>query len=155
MKELKFAQSYIFKYSPRPGTVSSELTDDVPQAEKDRRNQVLLAIQEEHSAEKNRAMVGQTVEVLVEGESKVAGRFTGRTSQHRLVHFASSDRELFGQYVPVKVTEALAHSCVGDLQAHDTAEQSAAEQIDVEQSAVEQSAVNLGPADLELGASKP
>lgn len=125
MKELRFAQSYIFKYSSRPGTLSSELVDDVTDAEKNRRNQVLLAVQEELSAEKNQVMVGQTVEVLVEGDSKVAGRMTGRTSQHRLVHFASTDQDLVGQYVPVTVTEALAHSCVGDLQAHDANEESA------------------------------
>ena len=128
MKELRFSQSYIFKYSARPGTVSAELVDDVSMAEKNRRNQVLLAVQEELSAEKNQAMVGQTVEILVEGESKVAGRMTGRTSQHRLVHFESSDQGLYGQYVPVKVTEALAHSCLGDLLAHDAAEMSSADQ---------------------------
>jgi tRNA-2-methylthio-N6-dimethylallyladenosine synthase len=124
MKELRFAQSYIFKYSPRPGTMSSELADDVPDDVKNERNQVLLAVQEELSAEKNQAMVGSTVEVLVEGQSKVAGRLTGRTAHHRLVHFAASDTDLFGQYVPVKVTEALAHSCIGELQAHDAAEMS-------------------------------
>lgn len=125
MKELRFSQSYIFKYSPRPGTLSAELVDDVCDAEKNRRNQVLLAVQEELSAEKNQAVVGSTVEVLVEGESKVAGRMTGRTSQHRLIHFASTDKQLVGQYVPVTVTEALAHSCVGDLQDHDAAEEGA------------------------------
>lgn len=125
MKELRFSQSYIFKYSPRPGTLSAELVDDVCDAEKNRRNQVLLAVQEELSAEKNQAVVGSTVEVLVEGESKVAGRMTGRTSQHRLIHFASTDKQLVGQYVPVTVTEALAHSCVGDLQGHDAAEEGA------------------------------
>ena len=122
MRELRFAQSYIFKYSPRPGTLSSELVDDVADVEKNRRNQVLLSTQEELSSEKNQAMVGRTVEVLVEGESKVAGRMTGRSSHHRLIHFASTDADLIGQYVPVKGTEALAHSCVGDLQAHDAAE---------------------------------
>ncbi|MGK0154231.1 MAG: tRNA-2-methylthio-N6-dimethylallyladenosine synthase [Neolewinella sp.] len=132
MKELRFAQSYIFKYSARPGTVSAELVDDVSDADKARRNQVLLAVQEELSAEKNQAMVGQTVEVLVEGESKVAGRLTGRTSQHRLVHFESCDQDLYGQYVPVKVTEALAHSCVGELLAHGSAEMSAADQAQVD-----------------------
>lgn len=125
MRELRFAQSYIFKYSPRPGTLSSELADDIPEAEKDRRNQVLLAINEEVSAEKNRAMVGKTVEVLVEGPSKVAGRLTGRTAHHRLVHFASDDLKLAGQYVPVTVTEALAHSCVGELAALDSHEEGA------------------------------
>jgi len=125
MKEVRFAQSYIFKYSPRPGTLSSELVDDVSDADKNRRNQVLLAIQEELSLEKNQAMVGQTVEVLVEGDSKVAGRMTGRTAHHRLVHFEADDQDLVGQYVPVTISEALAHSCVGELQAHDVAEQGA------------------------------
>ncbi len=128
-REVGFAQSYVFKYSPRPGTFSSEVDDDVPQAEKERRNQVLLQTQEELSGAKNRALVGQTVEVLVEGASKVLGRMTGRTSQHRLVHFASEDRGLVGQYAPVRVTEALAHSCVGELLAHDAAEAGAGDDV--------------------------
>ncbi|MGC6487057.1 MAG: tRNA (N6-isopentenyl adenosine(37)-C2)-methylthiotransferase MiaB [Planctomycetota bacterium] len=121
-REIGFAQSYVFKYSPRPGTLASDLADDVPTAEKERRNQVLLAVQEELTAQKHRALIGETVEVLVEGPSKVAGRMTGRTAQHRLVHFESADPGLVGEYVPVRVTEALAHSCVGELLAHDQAE---------------------------------
>ena len=127
MEELRFAQSYIFKYSPRPGTLSAELLDDVPEAVKNRRNQELLAVQEVLSAEKNQAMVGQTVEVLVEGPSKVSGRLTGRTAHHRLVHFAASNTDLFGQYVPIKVTEALAHSCVGELLPYDAAQMSSSD----------------------------
>jgi len=69
------------------------------------------------------------VEVLVEGASKVPGRMTGRTSQHRLVHFPSEDLELVGQYAPVRVTEALAHSCVGELLAHDAAEAGAGDDV--------------------------
>ena len=122
VKQVGFAQSYVFKYSPRPGTVAAELLDDVPEAEKERRNAVLLAAQEELTAAHNRALVGKTVEVLVEGDSKVDGRFSGRTAHHRLVHFGASDRELIGQYVPVRVTEALAHSCVGERLADDAAE---------------------------------
>ncbi|MCB9885133.1 MAG: tRNA (N6-isopentenyl adenosine(37)-C2)-methylthiotransferase MiaB [Planctomycetes bacterium] len=119
LRRVDFAQSYVFKYSPRPGTVAAELPDDVPEAEKERRNQVLLAAQEELTLRRNVAHVGQTVEVLVEGASKVAGRLSGRTVHHRLVHFASDDLSLVGQYVPVRVTEALAHSLVGD-QLHDS-----------------------------------
>ena len=124
-RDVGFAQSYVFKYSPRPGTLSSDLEDDVPTKEKERRNQVLLAVQEELSSAKNRALVGREVEVLVEGPSKVAGRMTGRTAQHRLVHFDSEDHGLVGEYVPVRVTEALAHSCVGTLLPHDAAEEGA------------------------------
>ncbi|MCA8973172.1 MAG: tRNA (N6-isopentenyl adenosine(37)-C2)-methylthiotransferase MiaB, partial [Planctomycetes bacterium] len=81
LREIGFAQSYVFKYSPRPGTVAADLVDDVAEAEKERRNQVLLAVQEELTLARNRALVGATVEVLVEGPSKVAGRLSGRTAQ--------------------------------------------------------------------------
>jgi tRNA-2-methylthio-N6-dimethylallyladenosine synthase len=127
LRQVGFAQSYVFKYSPRPGTVAAELADDVPDAEKERRNAVLLAAQEELTLAKNRALVGTTAEVLVEGESKVAGRLSGRTAHHRLVHFAATDLDLVGQYVPVRITEALAHSCVGELLAHDVAQEGLAD----------------------------
>jgi tRNA-2-methylthio-N6-dimethylallyladenosine synthase len=130
VQRVGFAQSYVFKYSPRPGTVAAELPDDVPEPEKERRNAELLAAQEVLTLAKNRALVGRTVEVLVEGDSKVAGRFSGRTAHHRLVHFAATDRELIGQYVPVRVTEALAHSCVGELQAHDAAQEGRADRTE-------------------------
>jgi tRNA-2-methylthio-N6-dimethylallyladenosine synthase len=126
LQRVGFAQSYVFKYSPRPGTLAADLADDVPDAEKERRNAVLLAAQEELTLRCNRALVGTTVEVLVEGDSKVAGRLSGRTSHHRLVHFAAPAAEaaaLVGQYVPVRVTEALAHSCVGELLPHDAAQE--------------------------------
>ena len=122
VQRIGFAQSYVFKYSPRPGTVAAELPDDVPDAEKERRNAVLLEAQEGITLAKNRALVGSTVEVLVEGDSKVDGRLSGRTTHHRLVHFATNDRSLIGQYVPVRVTEALAHSVVGELLPHDAAQ---------------------------------
>ncbi|MCA8951734.1 MAG: MiaB/RimO family radical SAM methylthiotransferase, partial [Planctomycetes bacterium] len=115
VREIGFAQSYVFKYSPRPGTFAAELPDDVPAAEKERRNQVLLAVQEELTAARHRALVGATVEVLVEGASKVEGRLSGRTVHHRLVHFPADDDALIGQYVTVRVVEALAHSVVGEL----------------------------------------
>jgi tRNA-2-methylthio-N6-dimethylallyladenosine synthase len=115
VQRVGFAQSYVFKYSPRPGTVAATLPDDVPDAEKERRNQVLLELQEELCLQKNRALVGCVQEVLIEGDSKVAGRMSGRTDQHRLVHFDAADAELVGRYVPVRITAALAHSVVGEL----------------------------------------
>ncbi|MFY9343329.1 MAG: tRNA (N6-isopentenyl adenosine(37)-C2)-methylthiotransferase MiaB [Planctomycetota bacterium] len=130
VQKVGFAQSYVFKYSPRPGTLAAELPDDVPDAEKERRNAVLLQAQEELTLAKNRALVGQTVEVLVEGASKVDGRLSGRTAHHRLVHFAANDGELVGQYVPVRITEALAHSCVGDLLAPDQAQAGARDPVE-------------------------
>ncbi len=116
MEELRFAQSYVFKYSPRPGTLAADdLEDDVPDAVKVERNRILLEVQERHTREKNEALVGSIQEVLVEGQSKVAGRMTGRSVQHRLVHFEANDESLVGQYLQIKVDEALAHSLVGKV----------------------------------------
>src|SRR5437016_3234637 len=75
VKDCRFKNSFIFKYSPRPGTVAIErFNDDVPEEVKRRRNSELLAVQQEASAANNRAMIGKTVEVLVEGESKLVSR---------------------------------------------------------------------------------
>ena len=112
----------MFQYSPRPGTVAADLVDDVPRAEKERRNQVLLAIQEELCIQKNRSLVGTTQEVLVEGVSqKDDTRLSGRTVHHRIVHFdrpRAGDGEgggldLVGRYVPVRIERAMAHSLIG------------------------------------------
>ncbi len=121
MERVRFAQSYVFKYSPRPGTLSAEQQDDVPEAVKAERNAILLEVQERHIQADAQALVGTVQEVLVEGESKVDGRWTGRTVHHRLVHFPSSDRVVAGCYLPVRVTQALGHSPLGELLAEDHA----------------------------------
>jgi tRNA-2-methylthio-N6-dimethylallyladenosine synthase len=74
VKEFRFKNSFIFKYSPRPGTKAFErLPDDVPEDEKRRRNNLLLAVQNEVSEEDNAAFLGREVEVFVEGRSKKSG----------------------------------------------------------------------------------
>lgn len=132
LRRVRYAQSYVFKYSPRPGTIAAELADDVPDAEKERRNQELLAIQETICLDKHRALLGSVQEVLVEGRSKTdASRLSGRTVHHRLVHFdapaaaASGVEALVGHYVPVRITQALAHSLLGE-RLDETAAQEAA-----------------------------
>ena len=75
VKYCRFKNSFIFKYSPRPGTVAIDrFADDVPEEVKRRRNNELLAVQQEVSADNNRRMIGRTVQVLVEGESKLASK---------------------------------------------------------------------------------
>jgi tRNA-2-methylthio-N6-dimethylallyladenosine synthase len=115
MERVRFAQSYVFKYSPRPGTLAAEAPDDVPEPEKARRNQVLLEVQERHTRARNERLVGSVAEVLVEGESKIPGRLTGRTEHHRIVHFACDDAGAIGTWVQVRIVEALGHSLVGEL----------------------------------------
>ncbi len=71
----RFKNSFIFKYSPRPGTIAIDrFTDDVPEDVKRRRNNEMLAVQGEVSAASNREMIGKQVEVMVEGVSKLVSR---------------------------------------------------------------------------------
>ena len=73
VRDCRFKNSFIFKYSPRPGTTAIDrFTDDVPEDVKRRRNNQLLAVQQETCVENNLAMIGKTVQVLVEGEAKLA-----------------------------------------------------------------------------------
>lgn len=75
VRESDFKNSFIFKYSPRPGTVAIDrFEDDVPEETKRKRNNDLLAVQQEVSEKLNRQMVGRRVEVIVEGESKLVSR---------------------------------------------------------------------------------
>jgi tRNA-2-methylthio-N6-dimethylallyladenosine synthase len=75
VRESRFKNSFIFKYSPRPGTVAIDrFADDVPEETKRRRNNELLAVQQEVSSQLNRQMIGRRVEVMVEGESKLVSR---------------------------------------------------------------------------------
>ena len=86
MEEAQFDNAFVFKYSPRPGTRSAALEDDVPTAEKERRNQVLLADQETRGLRRNEALVGTVREVMVEGPSKRnRARWSGRDSGNRIV----------------------------------------------------------------------
>jgi tRNA-2-methylthio-N6-dimethylallyladenosine synthase len=124
VRECRFKNSFIFKYSVRPGTKAAErLPDDVPEEIKRRRNIELLALQNTISEEDNQRFVGQVVEVLVEGPSKKAARnddasaslqLTGRTICDRIVVFPGR-KPLVGELVSVRVLDCTAHTLIGDL----------------------------------------
>jgi tRNA-2-methylthio-N6-dimethylallyladenosine synthase len=131
IRDCKFKNSFIFKYSPRPGTVAIDrFADDVPDDVKRRRNNELLAVQQQVSVESNRQMIGKTVEVMVEGESKLVSRQTaypasqvelgwerrppsaprttqliGRTRGDLVVCF-DGDLSLKGQIIHLEITDA-------------------------------------------------
>jgi len=103
--EVGFQQTFVFRYSPRPGTPSAEhFPDDVPLPVKAARNLRLLKAQEEFSRVRHAAMVGRTFEVLVEGPSrKDPSQLTGRTRGNHLVHF-SGGADLAGELIDVTIT---------------------------------------------------
>jgi tRNA-2-methylthio-N6-dimethylallyladenosine synthase len=125
VKECRFKNSFIFKYSERPGTKGAELMqDDVPNEVKQRRNNDLLAVQSVISEEDNQDFIGRTVKVLIEGPSKRAVRhgdeeepilqLTGRTHCDRIVVFEGNLRQI-GQTLPVTVYDATAFTLFGNV----------------------------------------
>ena len=89
--------------------------EPVPEEVKASRFSRLLTVQNEISLEKNRAAVGSTVRVLVEGKSKTdPSLLSGRTEKNRLVHFSGGE-ELIGRFVLLTVTSAEAYSLTGTL----------------------------------------
>ena len=115
MKEIRFDNLFSFKYSQREGTAAVHMDRQVPEKIKSERLNILQLLQEEHTLEKNRAMIGKTQEVLVEGPSrKNHGDMTGRTRNNRIVNFAGG-RELVGTMVNVKIVDAFLHSLRGEI----------------------------------------
>lgn len=116
MNEIRFDNSFIFKYSPRPGTEAAEMKDDVPPPEKMRRNRVLLEDQDRVGLEINAALVGQTVEVMVEGPSlRNRDRLAGRTRTNKITVFDPAVGIGPGDFVKVKITRAAAQTLYGRL----------------------------------------
>ena len=116
MEEAGFDNAFIFKYSPRPGTRAAALPDDVPTAEKERRDQILLADQERRGLARNQNLVGTVRDVLVEGPSlRNKTRWSGRDSGNRIVVFEPSVSVAIGSLVPVKITGAHPQILVGEL----------------------------------------
>jgi tRNA-2-methylthio-N6-dimethylallyladenosine synthase len=129
LRTVRYDQVFAAAFSPRPGTPAARLPDDVPVAEKRRRLNELLALQEGTGLERNRAWVGRTIEVLVEGvqaprthdhgegHDTSGPQLTGRNRENRLVHFTGSEapEALVGLLVPVAIERAGPYALVGRL----------------------------------------
>jgi tRNA-2-methylthio-N6-dimethylallyladenosine synthase len=114
-----FDHSFSFIYSPRPGTPAADLRDDTPTSLKLERLQRLQAAIDANARAISQAMVGKTLDVLVEGRSKKnPDELMGRTENNRVVNFAApahSLARLVGQVLPMTITAALSHSLRGRL----------------------------------------
>ncbi|MBI3722757.1 tRNA (N6-isopentenyl adenosine(37)-C2)-methylthiotransferase MiaB [bacterium] len=119
LREVGFATSYVFKYSPRPATPAVRLEDDVPDEEKSRRCTALVRLQESISLEQNRRAIGSELEVLVDGASrKDELRLSGRSRDNRVVVFHASPEmreSLAGQLAMVRIESVSAHSLYGTV----------------------------------------
>jgi tRNA-2-methylthio-N6-dimethylallyladenosine synthase len=111
LEELKMDVCHVAMYSPRPGTVSARMPDDVPAEEKKRRLQAVNDLQERIVADINRQLLGQRLEILVEEQHK--GKWKGRTRTNKLVFFSPDrgatdrgmqDEDWRGRQVHVEIT---------------------------------------------------
>ena len=116
MREVGFDSAFMFKYSERPGTYAwKHLPDNIPEEEKIRRLNEIIALQNQLSLESNRREIGKTVEVLVEGFSKRSREdMYGRTEQYKTVVFPRTDQKI-GDMVQVQVIEASAATLRGKI----------------------------------------
>lgn len=105
MREVGYEYAYMFKYSERGGTMSAKrFKDDIPDEEKTRRLEEIIALQGELSLASNQRDVGKTFRVLIEGTSKrSADQLYGRNSQNKVIIFPKGNHQI-GEYVDVTVT---------------------------------------------------
>lgn len=115
MEAVGFDDAYMFKYSERPGTYAHEhLADDVPEEEKLRRLEEIIALHHRLSLESNQRDIGKIVEVLVEGPSKKSKiELYGRSSQNKVVVFPEKNFKK-GDLVQVKVLSCTQTTLIGE-----------------------------------------
>ena len=118
---VQYDGAFCFKYSPRPNTPSLKMEDVIPEEEKSRRLAVLLERQREIQRARNERLVGNVLEVMVEGKSRRENasrngtiQWSGHTSSNRVMNFTSKREESLGDYVRVRVTGATPNSLVGE-----------------------------------------
>lgn len=117
MEYANYSLSYMFYYSERPGTLAArKFKDDIPLEVKKRRLSEVVEKQHEIAFKHNKADIGKTVEVLIEGDSKKsASDFKGRSPQNKMVIFPKSDSFKPGDYVQVKITESSSATLIGHI----------------------------------------
>lgn len=114
MADIRYDSAFMFKYSEREGTLAHKaLPDDVPEPVKGERLKQIIELQEKISADLNTAVVGDTVAVLVEGESRRdADRYHGKTDGFKTTVFPKADSHI-GDIVNVRVHSTTAHTLIG------------------------------------------
>jgi tRNA-2-methylthio-N6-dimethylallyladenosine synthase len=111
-REAKFDMAYVAQFSPRPGTGAATMIDNVPCAEKKRREEALMKVLRKTALENNKKYIGQTVEVLIEGKSK-KGDWTGKTRSGKKIEV--SGKAVIGEFAEVKVLGAVEFGLSGAM----------------------------------------
>jgi tRNA-2-methylthio-N6-dimethylallyladenosine synthase len=114
-EEVGFETAYTYIYSPRDGTPAEKMADNIPMEVKKERLQRLNKLVNDYSLKAMQQFEGQTVEVLVEGESKRNDEvLSGYTRKNKLVNFRAP-KDVIGKLVHVKITDAKTWSLDGEF----------------------------------------
>ncbi len=114
MRQVRFDNAFIFRYSQRRDTPAAGLPGQVDEATKEARNQDLLGVVNEIARERNHEVVGSIQEILCEGPSKTnAERLMGRTRTNKIVIF-DGDPGSVGRLIDVRIARATGFSLYGD-----------------------------------------
>ncbi len=115
IKAIDFDLSFSFIYSARPGTPAADLPDDISEATKKQRLQILQDRINQQALRIARQMLGTEQRILVEGPSKKNPmELRGRTENNRIVNF-EAPHHVIGQFVDVEITDVYANSLRGKL----------------------------------------
>jgi tRNA-2-methylthio-N6-dimethylallyladenosine synthase len=117
LDEVGYDGVFSFKYSPRPNTPALAFEDAVPDEEKARRLEVVMAQQKEIQIASYKKFMGTICEVMVEGHNQARGQWVGRTSQNKTLNFTAPESVVpaLGSYVRVLVTGSFPNSLLGEL----------------------------------------
>jgi tRNA-2-methylthio-N6-dimethylallyladenosine synthase len=117
LDEVGYDAVFAFKYSPRPNTPSLALEDAIPDEEKARRLEVLMARQRQIQIARYKRYIGTICEVMVEGRNAARAQWMGRTSHNKTLNFTAPEGAAprVGTYVPVMATISFPNSLLGEL----------------------------------------
>jgi len=115
VEKVRFSQLYGFIFSPRPKTPAARYADRVPREVAGERLERLFALQAGISLALNQALIGKSVEVLVDGPAKRGENlWQGRGEDNRVVNFPAWEGIRPGELVKVRITGATAHALLGE-----------------------------------------
>ncbi|WP_058485488.1 tRNA (N6-isopentenyl adenosine(37)-C2)-methylthiotransferase MiaB [Defluviitalea phaphyphila] len=115
VRKIRFNGAFTFLYSKRTGTPAATMEEQVDEKIATKRFNKLQEVLIPIITEKNKAMLGKKVEILVEGRSKNHKEFlTGRTEGGHLVHF-KGDSSLVGEFVNVEIIEPKTFYLIGKI----------------------------------------
>ena len=115
VEKIGFDSAFTFRYSPRQGTESVSLVDDVPEKEKIRRLEILIQLQKKISQNRNQELVGRKLEILVDGPSrKEDSKLKAKTRGNKTV-ILDGKEEHIGKFQQVEVISASPFTLFGNL----------------------------------------